>query len=239
MDDTLGNKNKPLKSTINPQKGIMDTYKKNDKTRNIPISDGDRDYILNELEKADDMKIENNEKSNEPDSKLDEYKVAFDELNKQINDHESEKIVLQKERDDFREQLQRKMAEFENFRRRSLKEKEDLINYANEGLLRKLLEILDDINAAVDSSKKTNDLDSLVMGLGMILQKTNRIFEDNGVKPMESPVGKDFDYNLQEALMATPSDLPENQVVQELQRGYTIFDKVLRHARVITSSGSN
>jgi molecular chaperone GrpE len=71
----------------------------------------------------------------------------------------------------------------------------------------------------------------------MIHQKALKVFENNGVKPMEDPSGTEFDVDFHEALMAMPSDKPQNTIVQMVQNGYMIQDKVLRHAKVVTSSG--
>ena len=154
-----------------------------------------------------------------------------------FSDKNSEMEELKKERDELKEQLVRKAAEFENQRKRHLKEKQELIDYANERLLYRLLEILDDMSAAVEAGNKSSDFEALLKGISMIQQKSMKIFGEFGVKPMEDPVGKEFDVNLHEAMMAMNSDKPEGTVLQAFQPGYMMHDKVLRHAKVITSNG--
>ena len=101
------------------------------------------------------------------------------------------------------------------------------------------MEILDDIGAAVSSGKSSKDFDSLLSGVEMIYKKAIKIFEEAGVKPMDDPAGKEFDVDFHEALMSAPSEeTPEGSVLQTIQKGYMYRDKVLRHAKVIASAGS-
>ena len=139
----------------------------------------------------------------------------------------------------MKDSLARKTAEMENMRRRMDKEKSDLINYANEKLINNLLEIPDTIAQALSSANSTNDLESLKKGVELIYQKTMKLFENAGVKLMEDPTGKEFDVDFHDALMQAPSDIvPEGHIIQVLQDGYLLKDKVIRHAKVITSAGN-
>jgi molecular chaperone GrpE len=143
---------------------------------------------------------------------------------------------LRAERDEFREISLRKVAELENFRRRTDQERQELIVHANFKLLQKLLPVLDDLQRAVDSGKTNADSKALMEGVELVLNKTAQTFADAGVTPMET-IGVDFDINLHEALMQIPSEAPEGQIVQEAQRGYMLGNKVLRHAKVLISAG--
>lgn len=140
------------------------------------------------------------------------------------------------ERDEYRELSIRKVAELENFRRRSEVERTELISYANHKLLLRLLPILDDLQRAVENGKTTADYTSLLEGINLVYQKANQTFEEAGVKPLVC-IGEEFDVHKHEALMQMPSEAPEGQIVQEAQRGYMYGDKVLRHAKVIVSAG--
>lgn len=140
------------------------------------------------------------------------------------------------ERDEYRELSIRKVAELENFRRRSEVERTELISYANHKLLLRLLPILDDLQRAVENGKSTTDYTSLLEGINLVYQKANQTFEEAGVKPLIC-IGEEFDVNQHEALMQMPSEAPEGQIIQEAQRGYLYGDKVLRHAKVIVSAG--
>lgn len=143
---------------------------------------------------------------------------------------------VEAERNEFRDHAMRKVAELENFRRRTQQEKEDLTAYANQKLLQNILPIVDDLQRALELGRKGNDYKALLEGIEMVYNKAQQTLGDVGVTPLE-PVGQEFDVNLHEALMRIPSEAPEGQIVQEVQRGYMYKDKVLRHAKVITSAG--
>lgn len=94
-----------------------------------------------------------------------------------------ENIIL--ERDDFRDQLLRKSAEFENYRRRTMKEKQDLIDFANEHLILKMLPVVDDLHTALEAAKQSTDPEGFLKGVEMIYAKAIKIFEEAGVSPIE------------------------------------------------------
>ena len=226
MDDS-SNPKKPLRSSMNKVKDIYDTYLKNqDQKQNL--SNYEDTHSVQHIEEP----VEITEDSNEPDLELpaiQETSEAVPEIDK-IKD-------LEKERDELKDQVLRVAAELENYRRRVLKEKREMIDYANERLIFNLLSLLDDLGNAVEAGKKAADCDSMLSGLDLIYQKTLKLFENEGVKIMENTVGKPFDVNQHEAIMKMPSELPEDYIINEVQAGYTIRDKVLRHAKVITSAG--
>ncbi|MFC2131213.1 nucleotide exchange factor GrpE [Bacteroidota bacterium] len=150
-----------------------------------------------------------------------------------------EKIAsLEKEKDELKEQILRKTAELDNMSRRSLKEKNEMIDYANAGLFNRLLPIMDDFEKAIEAGENGNDFNSLFQGIEMIYNKAVKTFEETGVKKMEVSSGDDFNVDFHEALLQMPSrDVEEGAIVQVAQDGYMFHDKVLRHAKVITSSG--
>lgn len=155
------------------------------------------------------------------------------EIDVEINSLES----LQKQIAEWKDLAQRRTADVENIRRRSRQREDELIAYSSEHVITKMLPVLDDLHAAVLSSKSTSDADALRTGLEMIYQKALKIFTDAGVVPIETDAGEPFDVDKHEALMHTSSEHPEGAVVQTVQRGYQLHDKVLRHAKVITSAG--
>ncbi|MEY5130382.1 MAG: Molecular chaperone GrpE [Bacteroidota bacterium] len=146
---------------------------------------------------------------------------------------------VEQERDDFRDQLLRKSAEFENYRRRTMKEKQDLIEFANEHLIIKMLPVVDDLHTALEAAKKSSDSAGFLKGVEMIYTKAIKIFEDAGVFPIETAPGEPFNVEMHEALAHMPSnDAPEGHVLQEIQRGYKLREKVIRHTKVVTSAGN-
>lgn len=172
-------------------------------------------------------------------SKKEEKNIQLDQLKEIENtkdlDYNLEK--LEKEKNDLEEQLKRQVAEFENFKKRTEKEKNDLIEYSNMILISKFLILLDDISNAKESSASTNDIIALQKGIEMIYQKTLKLFELEGVKQIEVKPGDDFNVDLHEAILRQPSDFEENKIVNILQTGYTYKEKVLRYAKVSTSTG--
>ena len=134
---------------------------------------------------------------------------------------------------------QRKAAEVENIRRRAAAEKEAMAQYAAEHVITHMLPVLDDLHAAVESAKTTKDFDALRDGVDMIYTKAMKIFEERGVTIISSGEGEPFNVDVHEALMHMPhEEHPEGHIVQMVQRGYSLHDKVLRHAKVITSAGA-
>ena len=146
--------------------------------------------------------------------------------------------TLQNKNAELEDLLIRRTAEFDNFRKRTMQEKIDLLEYGNAKVFSNLVDILDDLRNANDSAKKHQDIVALQSGLEMIYQKTDKLFTEQGVKLMEVQVGDDFDVNLHEALMRQPSDLPEEKITMILQQGYLYKDKVIKYAKVATSTGN-
>lgn len=152
------------------------------------------------------------------------------------NETELDKVIAEK--NSLEDQLKRMAAEFENYKRRTSKEKMDLIEYGNSNILSKFVELLDDIRNAEKASNATTDIASVQQGLDMIYQKAVKLFADEGVKAMDTQIGDDFDVDFHEALMRQDSELEENKIVNILQTGYTYRDRILRYAKVITSTGN-
>jgi len=170
-------------------------------------------------------------------SASEEHHSAEAEENPETEISAMEKIIL--ERDDFRDQLLRKSAEFENYRKRTMKEKQDLIDFANEHLILKMLPVVDDLHTALEAAKQSTDPEGFLKGVEMIYAKAIKIFEDAGVSPIQTAPGEPFNVEVHEALAHMPSnDAPEGHILQEIQRGYTLREKVIRHTKVVTSAGS-
>ena len=145
---------------------------------------------------------------------------------------------LQKEVEHWKDLAHRKAAEAENIRRRASEEKQHFMKYASEHLITHMLPVIDDLNSALESAKKGDDPEALRKGVEMIYKKAVKIFEDHGVSVIEHEPGAPFDVEMHEALMHVPhEDLPEGHIVETVQRGYQLHDRVLRYAKVITSAG--
>lgn len=126
------------------------------------------------------------------------------------------------------------MAEFDNFRKRTLKEKSELIKNAGESVFKGLLPIVDDFERALKATEGSEDAGSVREGMELIYKKLKKYLEQNGVKEMD-PEDKDFDSDRHEAITAVPvpDESQKGKIIDTVEKGYTINDKVLRHAKVV------
>lgn len=153
--------------------------------------------------------------------------AQIDSLCKQLAE-EKEKVEKEKKEYLFL------MAEFDNFRKRTVKEKGEIIRNAAESAMKGLLPIVDDFERGLDAVKNSNDAEAVKEGMELIYNKLLKYLEQNGVKPIES-TGKDFDPELHEAIAMVPveDEAQKGKVIDTPTKGYTINgDKVLRFAKV-------
>jgi molecular chaperone GrpE len=135
------------------------------------------------------------------------------------------------------ERLLRTTADFDNFKKRAAREKQEAIKFANEGLLQKLLPVLENLDMALAAtqSARPEDGQSLQSGVNMISQQLKNVLMEAGLEELDA-LGKPFDPNLHEALMQKEApDVPEGQVVQQLRKGYKFRDRLLRPAGVVVA----
>ena len=137
----------------------------------------------------------------------------------------------------YKDLFLRKAADFDNFKRRSENEISLLAKFANEDLVLAFLPVVDDIERALRSAKDDDGEGSLRRGLELILQKIMKLLESNGVKPMHA-LGKSFDVNYHDVLLQIqrPDVLPHT-IVEEVERGFLMHERVIRHAKVIVAAG--
>ena len=128
------------------------------------------------------------------------------------------------------------MAEFDNFRKRTLRERTDLVKTAAEKALKGILPIVDDFERGLDAIKDSTDAQVVKEGMELIYNKFVKYLADNGVKAMDS-TGSDFDTELHEAVAMVPAenDGEKGKVKDTVLKGYMINDKVLRHAKVVVA----
>lgn len=127
----------------------------------------------------------------------------------------------------------RSVAEFDNYRKRTMKEKAELILNGSEKAVQAILPVIDDMERALANAEKTDDTEVLKEGMKLIYHKTNKIMESLGVKKIETD-NADFDTNFHEAVAMVPGmgDEKKGKVLDCVQTGYTLNDKVIRHAKV-------
>jgi molecular chaperone GrpE len=143
---------------------------------------------------------------------------------------------LQKQVDQYKDLLLRKAAEFDNYKRRVENETTNILKYAAESLVEDLLPVLDDFERSLKHRKENKENEALVKGIDLIYQKFVKVLEGRGVKTFET-VGKEFNVEYHDALMQIPrTDVPHHTILEEVEKGYTLNDKVIRHAKVVVSS---
>jgi molecular chaperone GrpE len=151
-----------------------------------------------------------------------------EELKKKLEETE-------KELKESRDRLLRVAADFENYKKRAAKEREDYLKFANADLIKEILPFMDNLERAINHSEKSNDAQSLVDGARLTLQGLLQRLGKFGVTTVES-VGKPFDPAVHEAMLVVETDQHEpNQVVEEFQRGYLLNDRLVRPASVSVS----
>ena len=144
---------------------------------------------------------------------------------------------LQADLDRFRDLALRSQADFENYKKRAAREKDDAIKYANSSLLERLVPILDNFELGLSAARGEGETSPVFSGMSMILKQLNDFLTENGAQPIEAE-GKQFDPNLHEAIAREPSDdVPEGTVLRQTRRGYRLKDRLLRPSSVVVSSG--
>ncbi len=180
-------------------------------------------------------KVEKNNSENKDDEieklkeKIAEIKGGKDEKKQKESQEKksSDKEIIA----DLTDSLQRLQAEFENYKKRTEKEKQELVKYAEAELICKLLPLLDTFEIAL---RNTNDHEKFVKGIEMIYAQLFSTLEPEGLKPIEAS-GKKFDPYLHDVMLKQKSDKEDGIVLEELQKGYMLNDRVLRHSKVKVS----
>jgi len=148
----------------------------------------------------------------------------------------SDDSSLQSERDQYFEQWKRTQAELDNFRKRAQREMELAVRYSDVGLIRDLLPALDNLTRSVQAAEQTGNVEELLQGLQMILSQFDQVLVSHSATPIKT-VGEPFDPNLHEALQQIPtSEHPPMTVLQEIERGYLLHDRVIRPGKVLVAS---
>ncbi len=129
----------------------------------------------------------------------------------------------------------RLFAEFDNFRKRTAKERIDMLQFAGENALKNMLPVLDDMERAIQNNEKVDDIATVKQGFALIHAKLVAILGSQGVKPMDDIKGQPLDVDRHEAITSAPAPSSElkGKVIDVLENGYTLHDKVIRYAKVI------
>jgi len=137
--------------------------------------------------------------------------------------------------ENYKEKYVRLLAEFENYRRRTSREKEDLIKYSLEDFIKELIPTIDNLDRTISSILPNTKKDPILDGIKLVRDNFDRILKNNDVESFSS-IGNPFDPDLHDALMSQDSDEHDSQtVIQEFERGYKYHDRIIRHAKVIVA----
>jgi len=146
---------------------------------------------------------------------------------------ESEIEKLKAQVEELNDKYLRQAAEFDNFRRRNARERVELIQTAGKDVITELLVVLDDSERAQKQMEKTDDVSQIKEGVQLVFSKLRNTLSAKGLKPMES-IGKEFNPDLHEAITEIESgEDMKGKVVDEIQKGYYLNDKIIRHAKVV------
>ena len=169
----------------------------------------------------EELRLHMEEERKGKEKEIEELKKKLEEKEKEIKEHH--------------DRLLRLAADFENYKKRATKEKEDWTKFANEDLIRAILPFLDNLERAVNHAQKVSDTGVLIEGVRLTLQQLLQTLNKFGLSTFES-VGKPFDPTVHEAMLVVETDKHEpNQVVEEFQKGYLLNDRLLRPATVSVS----
>ncbi len=184
-------------------------------------------------------KNQNNEAKAAQEEALNEETVeqTQEQVSEENNDPEKKIAELEAALEHQKKEYMYLYSDFENFRRRTAKEKIDLVKNGTENAMRDLLPVVDDLERALDAISKGGDLDSLKEGVDLIYNKFVKYLESQHVMAIDS-TGKEFDTDVHEAVTMFPAPDPsmKGKVIDTTIKGYMINDKVLRHAKVVVGS---
>ncbi|MFA3783762.1 nucleotide exchange factor GrpE [Melioribacteraceae bacterium 4301-Me] len=182
-------------------------------------------------------KTENTTEENKLQDTDSNQQQLTEEQNNQTNLEKALKKIeeLEKQNSELKDLLLRKAAEFENYKKRIESEQKNFLSFANENLILDILPVYNDLERSLIHIDDDNNFESVKKGLKLVYDKFSKVLESQGVKKIEAK-GLPFDFNLHEALMQQQADnVPPHTVLQVVEPGYMLKDKVIKHAKVIVS----
>ena len=192
----------------------------------------EKDINIEGEETLDETPLEETDKES-AENAAEEEATDTQEEEKEEAEEKDPLVKAQEEIEELKDKWLRSVAEFENYRKRTLKERAELILNGGEKVITAILPILDDMERAIENGAKTDDPEVLREGMTLIHQKFLKILEAQGVSKIESK-DADFDTDVHEAVAMVPGmgDDKKGKVIDCLQEGYKLNDKVIRHAKV-------
>jgi len=184
--------------------------------------------------KEPDENLQNSENTTGSDIKTDNNENSDENAGKSLTNDKSRE--LEQKVNDLNDKYLRLYSEFDNYRKRTIKEKSDIIKTAGEDVFKSILPVIDDFERAMKANEKIDDIDAIKEGIGLIYHKLKNSTQHKGLTSFES-IGTDFDADTMEAITHVPA-LDESQkgkVIDEVEKGYKLGDKVIRFAKVIVA----
>ncbi len=152
---------------------------------------------------------------------------------------EKELETVKKQLEQEKDRCLRLNAEFENQRKRSQKEKEEFVKYANEKIIIELIDIMESLERGLENAKESSNKEKLILGVELIYKQFKNVLDKNGLVPIKA-LGEKFDPYKHEAMMQTPSDDDEEgTILEEFARGYMLNNKVIRYSKVRVSKNKD
>ena len=173
------------------------------------------------IETQESTEQEETSTDEQPQTEQTTIEAQIEELKAQLDKEKSSYLFL--------------MAEFDNFRKRTIKEKGELLRNGAESAMKSLLPVVDDFERSLQAMNDTHDVEAVKEGVDLIYHKFIKYLEQNGVKAINSDAGSDFDLEMHEAVTSFPTDddAMKGKIIDTVLKGYTINDKVLRHSKVV------
>ena len=170
------------------------------------------------------------------DSKAAEPEIRPNEAPEVSTDLNQRLAQAEKQVEFYKDQLLRKVADFDNFKKRAEAESASVFRYAKADLIQELLPVIDDFERSLKLDRDRRESEPFARGVELIYQKLTKFLQTQGVREIES-LGKEFDVHFHDALLQVPrSDVPPHVVIEVVDKGYTLDDRVLRHAKVVVST---
>lgn len=143
-------------------------------------------------------------------------------------------VDFENQLEEMKDKYLRLSAEFDNYRKRTLREKADILKYGSEDTLKDILPVVDDLDRALKAIETANDLNAVKDGLSLIVNKFNEFLKSKGIKEIEA-IGQELNTDLHEAITKIPvqEEAQKGKIVDVIQKGYMIHDKVMRFSRVV------
>lgn len=182
----------------------------------------------------EDKDILETTEANKPEQEATQEPKADNEIQQEEQTVEQQLEQSKAEIDELNDKLLRKIAEFDNYRKRTLKEKTELILNGGEKIIVSILPVLDDMERAIKNAKDADNVKAILEGMELIFKKFITILEKQGVRPIDTKDAS-FDVDLHEAIaqIPAPSDELKGKVMDCIKTGYTLNEKVIRHSQVV------